>query len=212
MQDGKSVIETLSAIETLKEKEKEKEGEKEKERDKDQEKEPEKNPDEQRKKKKIGEQLSFDLPPVSVAEFDLLNRSAFRWINDGHQWLLPVAPGVDAILMPVPDEAGRFMAFAVRKNEKPDLLHPTPLDLGYGQGVCEDYVRRNGGRAFAAKDANWRKIPATPAQIDLLKKLGKLDKCADGMNISKGDASDIIGQFFARKNAKKINRQLSSVG
>jgi len=181
MQDGKSVIETLKELE----------------------KKPVEEMDS--KEKKGYKQLSFDLPPVSIAEFDLLNKSAFRWLFDGHQWLLPIAPGVDAVLMP--DGAGRFMAFAVRKNEKPDLLHPTPLDLGYGQGVCEDYVRRNGGRAFASKDAKWRKVGATQPQIDLLKKIGGYRE-----GISKGEATDLIGQFFARKNARKINRQLSAVG
>ena len=180
MEDGKSVIETL--------------------------KEPEKKPEEEEQQKKKGyEQLSFGLPPVSIEEFDMLNKSQFRWMHDGQQWLLPVAPGVDAILMP--DGSGRFQAFAVRKDEGPELLHPTALDLGYGQGVCEDYVRRNGGRAFAAKDAKWRKVLASEKQVELLKKIGAYK---EGM--SKGNATDLIGQFFARQNAKKIKRQLSAVG
>jgi len=179
MQDGKSVIETL--------------------------KEPEKKPEKEDQKKKAYEQLSFDLPPISIEEFDLLNKSQFRWIFDGQQWLLPVSPGVDAILMP--DGGGHFQAFVICKDAGPELLHPTPLNLGYGQGVCEDYVRRNGGRTFAAKDARWRKVLASEKQIELLKKIGAYQE-----GISKGDATDLIGQFFARKNAKRVNRQLSAVG
>lgn len=161
--------------------------------------------EEKKKKKKTGEQLSFDLPPISVEEFDLLDKSAFRWHFDGQQWRLPVVPGVDVFLMP--DGSGRFQAFAIHKENGLELLHSTPLDLGYGQGICEDYVRRNGGGAFAAKDAKWRKVGASKKQIELLKKIGGYKE-----GLSKGDATDLIGQFFARKNAKKINRQLSVVG
>jgi len=178
MQDGKSVIETL--------------------------KEPEKKPEEEEekkeeKKKKIGEQLSFCLPPVSIAEFDLLNKSAFRWIFDGQQWRLPVSPGVYTILIPQGDS--KFRAFVMRKEEKPFLLHPTPLDLGYGQGICEDFARRN-GMAFSRKDSPWRKNPATEAQVNLLKRLGLY---TDG--VSKGDAADMIDQFFAKKEAEQKKNQ-----
>ncbi len=160
------------------------------------------------KKEKPGKQLSLNLPPklspILIKEVDLLNRSIFRWMFDGQQWRLSVAPGVQAILMP--DGAGRFQAFLIQSGAAPKLLHSIPLDLGYGQGICEDYVRQNGGRIFAAKNARWRDAPASDAQINLLKKIGKYID-----NISKGGANDIIDQFFARKNAKKINQQLIGV-
>jgi superfamily II DNA or RNA helicase len=160
--------------------------------------------EEEEGKRKTGEQLSLDLPPVFFEEFDLLSRSNFRWLFDGQQWRLPVAPGVQTLL--VPDGAGRFQAFLIQKDDRPELLHPMPLDLGYGQGICEDYVRRSGGQIFAAKNAKWRSIPATEKQINLLRRIGGFSE-----GITKGRADELITQFFAKKNAGKISRQLAGV-
>jgi len=194
LKDGKSVIETLAFKEQkeLNKQQEETEGGKDPE---------EKNKDEG--KKKPGKQLSLDLPPVSIKEFDLLNKSAFRWIFDGQQWRLPVAPAVYAIL--IPQGEGKFHALLMKKDEKPTLLHPTPLDLGYGQGICEDFARRN-GRAFSRKDSPWRQQPATDKQVDLLRRLG-----INPQDVTKGEAADLIDQFFARQDARKYKNQWQCV-
>ena len=165
LNDGKSVIETLAC------KEQEELNKPQEENKKKEETEEGKNPKPGGGKNKPGKQLSLDLPPVSIKEFDLLNKSAFRWIFDGQQWRLPVAPAVYTILVPFPQGEGKFQALLMKKDEKPTLLHPTPLDLGYGQGICEDFARRN-GRAFSRKDSPWRQRPATDKQVDLLRRLG----------------------------------------
>ena len=97
----------------------------------------------------------------------------------------------------VPQGEGKFRALLMKKDEKPTLLHPTLLDLGYGQGICEDFARRN-GRAFSRKDSPWRQQPATDKQVDLLRRLG-----INPQGVTKGEAADIIDQFFAKKDARK---------
>jgi hypothetical protein len=154
-------------------------------------------------KNKSGKQLSLDLPPVSIKEFDLLNKSAFRWIFDGQQWRLPVAPAVYTIL--IPQGEGKFQALLMKKNEKPTLMHPTPLDLGYGQGICEDFARRN-GKSFSRKDSPWRQQPATDKQVDLLRRLG-----INPQGVTKGEAADLIDQFFAKQDARKHKNQWQCV-
>ena len=198
LNDGKSVIETLTCKE---QEELDKQQEETEAEDKPEEETGAQSQDEG--KGKPGEQLSLDLPPVSIKEFDLLNKSAFRWIFDGQQWRLPVAPAVYAIL--IPQGEGKFHALLMKKDEKPTLLHPTPLDLGYGQGICEDFARRN-GRAFSRKDSPWRQQPATDKQVDLLRRLG-----INPQGMTKGEAADLIDQFFAKQDARKNKKQWECV-
>lgn len=142
------------------------------------------------------EQLAFgpDVSKISIEQFDLLQKSHFRWTQWGEQWKLPVGPGINAML--IPDGAGKFHAALIQKGEKPVLLHALPLNLGYGQGVCEDYARRNAG-SFARKDAPWTRKAPSEKQGALLRKIGKYQ---DGLTC--GQASDILDAFFASKNKK----------
>jgi len=139
------------------------------------------------------------LPQVSIKEFDLLGKSIFRWFHDGAKWRLPINPGVYAILTPV---NGKFKAFLVQKDEGTKLLYQTPLDLGYGQGICEDFARRF-GKSFSRKDALWREQSASEKQIDLLLRLG-----VNPAGMNKGECSDRLEEFFAKQEVRRENRCL----
>lgn len=125
--------------------------------------------------------------------FDLLGKSVFRWIQAGRQWRLPIAPGTYAVLHPIGD---KFQVFLTAKDEHPKLIHPTALTIGYAQGVAEDYARRY-GKAFSRRDAAWRDLPATEKQLTLLEKLG-----LGSFGITRGQASDMLEEFFANRKAR----------
>ncbi|MEW6572943.1 MAG: DEAD/DEAH box helicase [Bacillota bacterium] len=130
---------------------------------------------------------------VSAEEFDLLGKSVFRWIQAGHQWRLPIAPQTYAVLSP---DGDKYRVLLVARDERPQLLHPTALTIGYAQGIAEDYARQH-GKAFSRRDAAWRQQPATEKQVDLLRKLG-----FNPTGITKGQASDILEEFFANRRRR----------
>jgi len=143
-----------------------------------------------------GDGYSYNPPigEVLIKEFDLLGKSVFRWFHDGEKWRLPIAPGVHAILIPSDD---KYKVFIYHRTEENQLLHPSSLDLGYGQGIAEDYARQY-GKHFSRKDSPWREKPATDKQIDLLRRLG-----IDLKGMTKGLACDAIDEFFAKKEVKR---------
>lgn len=77
-------------------------------------------------------------------------------------------------------------------------IYSTPLDFGYAQGIGEDYARKN-GRIFSDKTAKWRKAPPTEKQLEWLKKFN-----IPYENLTKGDASDALDNYFAQRAIKKI--------
>jgi superfamily II DNA or RNA helicase len=132
-------------------------------------------------------------PQLEVARFDPLERSAFRWFRAGAQWRLPIAPKVYVVLAPGP-AAGRWQVLLRGEDGQVRPLHSVPLDLGYAQGVAEDYARAH-GRAFSRKDAPWREHPATEKQLALLRELG----LSVPAGVTKGEASDILEEFFMNR-------------
>jgi hypothetical protein len=133
-----------------------------------------------------------------LEEFDLLGKSKFRWTFYGKDWRLPIGPGEYASL--IPGAGNMFSAFLIKKGEKPEILYESPLDLGYAQGICEDFARKSGG-SFASKTAKWRKTPPTDKQIEWLKKIG-----VNHEGMTKGEASDALDNYFASKARQKVGR------
>ena len=138
---------------------------------------------------------------VEITTFDLLGRSKFNWINENENWRLTLDFGRDIMLLP--DGDGKYNAFLTVKNEEPTLLHPVPLDLGYGQGICEDYVRARGDKKVSMKSAKWRKDSPSESQVSLMKKLRIYRE-----GITKGEASNVIGSYFAKRNMEKLTRSM----
>jgi superfamily II DNA or RNA helicase len=132
----------------------------------------------------------------NLEEFDLLGKSVFRWIQAQSEWRLPIEPGLWGVLVPDGSE-GKYKTILYRKDEQPRLFYPTALNLGYAQGMIEDYARRF-GKVFARKDAPWREAPATDKQVDLLRRLG-----INPQGMTKGAAADAIDGFFATQSARK---------
>ncbi len=139
----------------------------------------------------------------SIAEFDILGKSIFRWTFYGTDWRLPVGVGEYVSIKPCLtglSDITLYNIFIIRKGEKDNLIYNSPLDLSYAQGIGEDYARKN-GLAFASKKAKWRQNPSpTEKQIEWLKKFKIFRE-----GITRGEASDALDDFFAKKAREKIN-------
>lgn len=137
---------------------------------------------------------------ATVREVEILGRSAFRWTVVGDVMRLPVGPKAYIYLRPLEDRTDMYYVEYVAAESDPVRLNRKPLDIGYAQGVAEEYLRRLGraAAAFAAKDAAWRDQPPTDKQIDLLLRLGLW---REGM--TRGEAADVLEVFFAAKEARR---------
>ncbi|HBQ87545.1 MAG TPA: hypothetical protein DD811_13865 [Syntrophomonas sp.] len=130
---------------------------------------------------------------ILAKEFDILDRSAFRWYMAGKDWRLPVAP--DIYLSLHEGEPGEWNV-VVNGQDKIVSLHKS-LPFGYAQGLAEDYARQH-GQAFARKDARWTKQKPTVKQMEMLTKL----KIQYDPDISRGEAAQLISEQLARREVE----------
>jgi len=131
---------------------------------------------------------------VVAKEYDLMDRSKFRWFPVGSDWRLPT--GIDAYIHLHCVEPDKFTVI-LTEQDKTTALSSRPIPLGYAQGIAEDHARVN-AKNFASKKAKWTRKPATDKQLATLDKL-HIDYPED---ISNGDASLLIGQEFAKRDAR----------
>jgi len=75
------------------------------------------------------------------------------------------------------------------------------LDLGYAQGIGEDYVRVHGNPAMVDPDAGWRRAPASLQQRNKLRAL----RIPFGEEITKGAASDLISAASAAAQLERAS-------
>lgn len=139
---------------------------------------------------------------VAVEEVDVFARSAFRWVVAGDIMRLPVGPGEYIYL--VPSGSGLYNV-EHRTENRAKILNSRPLDIGYAQGLAEEYLREKLGwkaQNFASREAPWRKLPPTNKQVELLLKLGLY---VPGM--TRGDASDTLERFFAARQQMREARK-----
>lgn len=124
---------------------------------------------------------------------DLFRRSRFNWLPAGPALVLRLGPGDCLRLVPDPGRAGHFHVV----HAGPDgsrRLSDESLDVGYAQGLAEDWARGHLG-PFARRDAGWRQRQATDKQRAELHRHG----IAPGPGLSRGEASDLIERIFAAR-------------
>jgi len=114
---------------------------------------------------------------------DLFNRRALRWVHAGDRFALTLPDGWIAL---EPNGTSWDVIRATRQGAREILGRG--LDLTYGQGVAEDYVRRAGSVGLVHSQAAWRQRPASAKQVALLTRLGKSVR----PGIRAGEASDMI--------------------
>jgi hypothetical protein len=83
------------------------------------------------------------------------------------------------------------------KPHKRVLIDDVSLEMA--QGVAEDYARKTGATALVSTDARWRKERPSVLQKERLKKWGIVLP----PGATKGDASDLINEYIARRQHRK---------
>ena len=81
-----------------------------------------------------------------------------------------------------------------KKDKRQVTRHPVELSWAFGLAESEARLLTGGNLTLVDKNARWRQDPATDKQIALLAEYGVYD-----VNLTKGEASDLLAQFFANK-------------
>lgn len=152
--------------------------------------------EEQEREEKL--QYEAKVQEVKTKEFDLLNRSRFRWMalkndcyrlglgKDGYIWLRQMELDKYKILLVSGDQVVQ--------------LHEKLLPLGYSQGIAEDFARKSKSGKLADKQAQWRNLPMSDGQAQEFKRM----KAEIPFGLTRGEASDLLDDLKAKKLAWKF--------
>jgi ATP-dependent helicase IRC3 len=135
---------------------------------------------------------------------DVFTQRKFQWVKttskDGSErFVLPAGDGM-VVILPIGDG---LYSVVHEKRSKEVVSIAGSLSLGYAQGAAEDYLRKIGSAAFAAKNASWRNKPASPKQVSALARWGVTVPVDDtGRPLwTAGEASDELTARIAKKAA-----------
>jgi len=142
---------------------------------------------------------------TQVMGLESISRSDMRWIRgNAGELLLGVGNFGTVRLMPS-DVLWRCDVIGNRETGT-DLepLAGSPIELELAQGIGEDYVRRCKAVTLA-RGGRWRDQPATPAQLEALRKW----KVEPPDGLSKGQASEMLTAAAARTYEPATDKQLN---
>jgi hypothetical protein len=111
------------------------------------------------------------------------HEARLHWLRHDRYWLLSVGGGALLALAPAGE---RWTVIRLDRDGHERLA--ADIDLGYAQGIAEDYVRASGTRRLADPRAAWRRAPMSPAQVGELHRLG----VPVPLEATRGEASDLI--------------------
>lgn len=123
----------------------------------------------------------------------LIDSSAFLWRSRGDDLLLTVGDHKHIALRPA-EPGSELYNVALIQDAHWYPLADRPLDIGFAQGVAEDWVREHPEARWARKDAGWRRMPVTVKQRQLLEGLGVT------VPATRGEASDLISSLPRRSD------------
>jgi ATP-dependent helicase IRC3 len=116
---------------------------------------------------------------------DLFGSRPMHWVQTRQgAWVLSLGNGFVRLM---PCEGDRWDVHYL-ENGGPAGLLQSRIPLGYGQGVAEDFARKQGAGRLLDPDARWRSEPASEKQINYLKR----KHCPVPRDLTKGEASDLI--------------------
>lgn len=135
----------------------------------------------------------------SEYEFDMFARSNLQWFDVGNgDYRLNLDKNLSIYLR---QSEGKYIAQLYENFMLTEELNNEPLELGYAQGIAEDYARKHAATLrLADRNASWRRKPATAPQKVILRKNG----IQFTPKISAGDAADLIGAYMSQKEAWKF--------
>jgi ATP-dependent helicase IRC3 len=121
---------------------------------------------------------------------DLFRRRTVHWVPTANGRFVLSAGSGTILLRP---NGGLWDTVYAPTHGEPEIL-ASAIDMGYAQGVAEDFARTLGARTLIAKDALWRSEEPTPKQLSKLRYLGMPLR---GIR-TKGEASDLISAALAQ--------------
>lgn len=127
-----------------------------------------------------------------VAEtVNLFEDRELKWIaSNANRYVLSVGDGL--LLLHSSDLAAWSVEHVNRDRQRTQIAEN--LDLGYAQGVAEDYARKIGAGALINKAARWRSELATEKQVLALRRW----RIPIRKGLTKGEASDLLAAAMGR--------------
>jgi superfamily II DNA or RNA helicase len=137
------------------------------------------------------------IAPIAVNEIKLID-TEFAWSHHGTDWVLSLGIEEGSIIIHKLDSNEiACSVFKVAPNTPPIKLLG-PVDRAFAMMTANNYAETLNTR-FSQKNRDWRTLPATPGQINLLKNLN-----ADKVSV-RGLASDLIALKFFHIHLKKYS-------
>ncbi len=129
----------------------------------------------------LGLPLGVDVRVQDVGS--LVAQSRFRWRSIGNDLVLALGGGRYVELRQEARSDLYAVGLVADRQWRP--LADRPLDIGFAEGVAEDYVREH-GLTWNQRDASWRQLPASDRQKQFLENRGL------AVPATRGEADDAI--------------------
>lgn len=138
---------------------------------------------------------------AEAQEIDLMmGRSRFAWVKTAGAWLLP---GPDGAQVALHAAGATWDVLVLPKDRKAELLVLAEhLELGYAQGIAEDWLRTQRAAILADKDAAWRSHDATPDMLRAMERWGIPIR----PGITKGEASELLNAKAGQARLRQRGR------
>jgi superfamily II DNA or RNA helicase len=122
---------------------------------------------------------------------DLFESRELHWIgSEPSRFVLSIGDGL--LILRSADLAKWTVDHVTRDRERTQIA--ADLDLGYAQGVAEDYARKLGAGVLVSRTARWRQELATDKQIMALRRW----RIPIRPGLTKGEASDLLAAAAGR--------------
>lgn len=146
-------------------------------------------------KGELGKAFAQEAAPV-----ELIDRTKLAWVQlEANAFSLPAGERGTLIMQAAPDDTYTLVRYGRTRGDREEIARG--LDIGYAQGIAEQYVQQHEVAALADPNARWRKRkePATPKQRNALRRWN----IPHDDTITKREASDLLGAAIARANLRR---------
>lgn len=164
-----------------------------------------------------GNGIDGDPDEIMLRQLDYLSMSPFAWyLDDGWSSLglgTDKTDGIDRTLVITPakksDGLHRLLMVS-RKTGQPEemMLVGKSADFEQLAERGQEIAERRGAAVLTRNDKEWRKRPATPKQIDLIRRMTQ----KDATGLKAGEAARIITHAFARFAIRRIQERTAKAG
>lgn len=137
---------------------------------------------------------------------DLIDRKRLAWTQvELNAFSLPAGEQGSVSIVGQADGTYRVIQFG-RDKSRNEIA--SGLDIGYAQGVAEQFVIEHEAKQLANPSARWRGQPATEKQRETLV---RMRLAHDPETITKGEASELITAAIERSNLRRMRKEDADV-